>query len=444
MVSKLFGTDGIRNRAGYFPINRQGMIKLSNALWHLLKDCISRRIVIGKDSRISSDTLEASLVTELNARGIDVMLLQHVPTATVSFAVKKLHADLGLMISASHNPYTDNGIKIFDKQGNKLSIVEEYIIEDYMTRDSFVPATNKIGRIHDVSNLQEQYIEFIRNTLPKTHNLTDLKGIKIVLDCANGSAYKIAKAVFAELNCITIFDKPDGYNINTNCGAVHTYNLQQSVLRNNADIGIALDGDADRIALCDEKGKMLNGDAILAILSSYFLPVKVVGTVMTSMALENYLRTLNITLLRAKVGDRSVFTTMKKNNCPLGGEPSGHIIFNKYTNTSDALIAAIQILYIMHECSKKTSELFSSFIAMPQILSSVQTTDLSSNNMEQIIHVVEKELGKNGRLVVRKSGTEPCIRILLEGNNKKQIEQLAEYMISAIKGISNSVFTSEK
>ena len=450
---KYFGTDGIRGMANKFPmtseiINRVGMatgIKFKTA------DKDKRHmVVIGKDTRLSGYMVENALTAGFLSVGVDVFLIGPVPTPGIAMLTRTLRADVGVMISASHNPYHDNGIKLFDGMGRKLhDSVEKEIEElvDHKNLEKYLAEPDKIGRARRLDNYQGRYIEFVKQAFPKS---STLNGIKIALDCANGASYEIAPKVFWELGAdvVVIGDNPDGYNINEECGSNHPEALAKKVKEIKADIGIALDGDADRIIIVDEKGKVVDGDQIIALIAKKMQERgelkgnTVVTTMMSNMGLEKYLNSLKLDLKRTAVGDRYVVAEMHKNGYNLGGEQSGHIILGDFATTGDGICSALQVLDVLVQARKikkgcKVSELLHLFDKMPQILKNVtfergKKSPLENRCVQKVIKECEQELGKNGRVFVRASGTQPLIRIMVEGESESKIEKIANKIAKEI------------
>jgi phosphoglucosamine mutase len=438
---KYFGTDGIRGPANQGFLAPNFLIKIAQAAAHV---CQSRTqshptVIIGKDTRLSSYMVESALASGFLSAGMKVVYLGPVPTPAVSMFIRSLRADLGVMISASHNPPEDNGVKFFNAEGFKLCDQKELEIEALLDKKDFqkdvlVPA-HQLAKAKRLEDAQGRYVEYAKNTFPRGLRLD---GLKVVLDCANGATYKIAPQALWELGAeiVAIGVNPDGTNINVNCGATSTETLRARVIQERADIGIALDGDGDRVIIVDEQGQTINGDAILALIASYWRDKKlldtnvVVGTVMSNLGLERFLKSLDIQLVRTKVGDRYVVDAMRKNNYRIGGEQSGHIILSKYVSTGDGLISALQFLAIMVEKKLPASTIGRPFIPVPQILKNVRVSRspdslLESGHIQTIIRENEKKLGSSGRIVVRKSGTEPMIRIMVEGDDPILISEIA-------------------
>ncbi|MFC1659663.1 phosphoglucosamine mutase [Pseudomonadota bacterium] len=441
---KYFGTDGIRGKANEFPLIPELVTRIGMAVGAKFKHGGEKhRVVIGKDTRLSGYMIENALTAGFLSVGIDVFLIGPVPTPGVAMLTKTLRADIGVMISASHNPYYDNGIKLFDSEGRKLpdeveKEIEELIDSTKLTQ--YLADSNDLGRARRLDNFQGRYIEFVKQVFPKEHNLN---GLKIVLDCSNGAAYDIAPIVLWELGAevITIGVEPNGFNINDGCGSMHPEKLAAKVLEEKADIGIALDGDADRLIIIDEKGNTVNGDKIIALIAKKMqenLELKgygVVATMMSNLGLEKYLESINLHLKRTKVGDRYVIEEMRNGGYNLGGESSGHIIMGDYSTTGDGLLSALQVLttLVKERKTKKipVSKLVDLFNMIPQVLKNVKYNKskgnpLENENVKRKINEKEKELGKNGRIFIRPSGTEPLIRIMVEGTSKAQIEKIVD------------------
>jgi len=427
-MQKLFGTDGIRGISNKDPMTAEIALRVALAAGKLfLKGRHNRKIVIGKDTRLSGYMLEPALTAGFISMGMNVVLLGPLPTPAVALLTRSLRADLGVVISASHNHYQDNGIKFFDKQGYKFSDkVEKKIEQDFNNfKQNDLVRSDRLGKAYRLEDAQGRYIEFVKNTFPK--NLR-LDGLKIVVDCANGAAYKIAPTVFWELGAdvITLGAEPNGFNINRECGATDTRKLCLKVLEEKADLGIALDGDADRVIVIDDKGKLLDGDKILAIIAKQLRKDKqlngsgVVGTVMSNMALEHYLKRQGLKLYRSRVGDRYVVDVMKTKGCNIGGESSGHIILSDCGTTGDGTVAALQMLAAIRRSDISVSDAGKIFKAFPQITKNVLFNGnvlLKRKKLEKVLKQAKLELGKNGRLIVRPSGTEPLLRITAESES---------------------------
>jgi phosphoglucosamine mutase len=445
MTRKYFGTDGIRGTANKFPMTAEIALKVGMAIGAKFIDGGHRhRVVIGKDTRLSGYVIEPALTAGLAAVGMDVFLVGPVPTPAVSMLTRSIRADIGIMISASHNPYHDNGIKIFTRDGHKLSDKLEREIESLIEGDitPHLAESKNFGRVKRLDDASNRYIEFVKNSFPKDKTLTNLK---IVVDCANGASYNIAPKIFWELGAevIEIGTSPDGFNINEKCGSTHPEALCKKVLETKADIGIALDGDADRLLVVDEKGNAIDGDKLIALIAEKLhddgnlKKDTVVITQMSNLALENYLSYIGVSTIRAQVGDRYVLEEMRKNGCNFGGEQSGHIVLSDYSTTGDGLIAALQVLSVICENKKPASEVLNLFELFPQLLKNTKFDGNKKNPLEEkavqdFIKEKENELGENGRILVRKSGTENLIRVMVEGKNRNQIEKIADEIIAKV------------
>jgi len=444
-MKKYFGTDGIRGTANKFPMTAEIALKVGMAVGAKFTDGDHRhRVVIGKDTRLSGYVIEPALTAGLAAVGMDVFLVGPVPTPAVSMLTRSIRADIGIMISASHNPYHDNGIKIFTRDGRKLSDELEKEIEALIDGDvtQFLAKSENLGRVKRLDDASNRYIEFVKNSFPKDKSLT---GLKIVVDCANGAAYNIAPKIFWELGAevVAIGIEPNGFNINEKCGSTHPEALRLKVLEEKADIGIALDGDADRLLIVDEKGRAIDGDQLIALIaeklhdSGNLKSDTVVITQMSNLALENYLNYIGVSTIRAQVGDRYVLEEMRKNGCNFGGEQSGHIVISDYSTTGDGLVAALQVLAILCETKKPASELLHLFEPFPQILKNVKFDSskgdpMQDKSLQDFIEEKSQELGNEGRILVRKSGTESLIRVMAEGKDQKQIEKIVSEIIAKI------------
>ena len=421
MTRQYFGTDGVRGRANQFPITAEFALKLGTAAGRYFGSKQGRfRVVIGKDTRRSCYMLESALTAGLISVGAEVMWLGPIPTPAVGMLTKSMRADFGMMISASHNPYYDNGIKLFGKDGFKLSdeaeMEIEAMIDDYANLVLSDPET--LGHTIRYENAQARYIEIVKASFPKD---LSLEGLRIVVDCANGAAYRVAPQILFELGAevISIGVSPNGSNINEKCGALHTDRLAQAVLEHKADLGIALDGDADRIMMCDEKGNVLNGDVIIGMIArnlhrhNDLKNSKVATTVMSNMGLSKFLEKLGIENIQTAVGDRYVVAAMREHGLNLGGEQSGHVVLSDYATTGDGLLAALKILediVISKQPLSETSQIFTPF---PQILTNIRYKDsdpLLLDDVKAEIAKAEEEFAGNGRVFIRKSGTEPLIR----------------------------------
>ena len=445
---KYFGTDGIRGAANRFPMTAEIAQKLGMAAGHYFNRGDHRhRVVIAKDTRLSGYMIENALTSGFLSVGMDVLLVGPMPTPAVAFLTRAMRADLGVMISASHNPYQDNGLKLFGPDGYKLSDAVELEIESHMDDDPASLATlpEKIGRAKRLDDAPGRYIEFVKSTFPKHLRLD---GLKIVIDCANGAGYQVGPIILWELGAevVPLSVAPNGLNINKDCGSTHPEALVEAVKREGADLGIALDGDADRLVMVDETGHVIDGDQLLAMIATHAANSgqlkggAVVSTQMANLGLEHYLAAQKILLHRTKVGDRYVMEKMRAAGCNIGGEPSGHIILGDYATTGDALVAALQALALKVETGRKMSAVAKIFNAVPQAHTNIRyegTNPMTAKPVAQAIARAEKTLGKKGRVVVRASGTEPLIRVMVEGENQPEIAALAEAIAAAIRGETN-------
>ena len=448
MTKKYFGTDGIRGTANQFPMTPEIALKVGMVLGHKFTNGDHRhRVVIGKDTRLSGYFIEPALTAGFASSGMDVFLVGPVPTPAVSMITKSLRADIGIMISASHNPYYDNGIKIFDKNGHKLSDEIEREIEAMLDENmqQFLAKPEGLGRVKRLEDPRGRYVEFVKNTFPKNKNLNDLK---IVVDTANGAAYSIAGTIFWELGAqvIQIGDHPNGFNINEGCGSTHPDLLKKTVIEHKAHIGIALDGDADRLLIVDENGEEIQGDILIALIADKLHQEgnlkrdTVVITQMSNLALENYLSESGILTIRTNVGDRYVLEAMRQNKCNFGGEQSGHLVLGDYSTTGDGLVAALQILSIICDNKKPLSKLANIFKLMPQVLKNTRFQDKNPLENQEILDFIkneEEKLRTKGRILVRKSGTEKLIRVMVEGESEKSINEIADRIIEKIKNSAN-------
>lgn len=444
MTRQFFGTDGVRGKVNQEPMTASTLLKLAMAASLQFKRGNHRhRVVIGKDTRLSGYMIEPALTSGFITMGLDVTLLGPLPTPAVAMLTRSLRADLGVMISASHNPYDDNGIKLFGPDGNKLSDETEVAIEKLMQEDlqSHLVPPHAFGRATRLDDAAGRYIEFVKNSFPRGLRLD---GLKIVIDCAQGAAYKVAPAVLWELGAevIPIGVQPDGKNINHACGAVSPNAMMEQVVIHGADLGIALDGDADRLVLADENGSKMDGDQIMALIATQWQKTGqlrghgLVATVMSNLGLERYLAKHQLTLHRAPVGDRYVVEQMGSTGCNLGGEQSGHIVMSDFNTTGDGLVAALQVLAVLVQQQKKASQALNLFSAVPQKLSNVRVTStqvLTTDQIQQAIKQAEARLGKNGRLLVRKSGTEALIRVMAEGDDEALINQIVADLCAQIQ-----------
>ncbi|QNX05570.1 phosphoglucosamine mutase [Acinetobacter seifertii] len=436
-----FGTDGIRGKFGQMPITPEFALKLGFAAGKVLKRKSPKNkplVVLGKDTRLSGYILESALQAGLNAAGVYVHLLGPLPTPAIAHLTRALHAHAGIVISASHNPYYDNGIKFFSSEGKKLpdSLQEE--INKELENDLFIEDTANLGKSVRVNDANGRYIEFCKSTFPYHF---DLNNLKIVLDCAHGAAYSVGPSVFRELGAkvVALYNEPDGLNINENCGSTHPEHLQKAVVEHEADLGIAFDGDADRVVMVDKFGHLIDGDHILYILATQAKnkPVGVVGTVMSNMALEIALEKANVGFVRAKVGDRYVLQALEENGWVTGGEPSGHILTLDKSTTGDAIIAALQVLTVMVEQNKALHELVQDFNLFPQVLVNIRLEQmLDPYSIPALVTEFDKaeaQLKGRGRILIRKSGTEPVIRVMVEGDDEQEVNTLAEHLANAVR-----------
>ncbi len=445
MTRRYFGTDGIRGLSNRQPMTSEIALRVGMAAGKLFSNGEKRRhrVVIGKDTRLSGYMIESALMSGFTAVGMDVFLLGPMPTPAIAMLTKSLRADLGVMISASHNAYHDNGIKLFDADGYKLSDELELRIEAMIDAptDPLLASADRIGRATRVESAQERYIEFAKRTLPR--NLR-LNGLRIVVDCANGAGYKVAPAALWELGAevIRIGVEPNGRNINDKCGTTSPEALAAKVLEVRADIGIALDGDADRVLIVNEKGEIVDGDQVMAVIAKSWhergqlAAGGVVATVMSNLGLERYLESLGLTMHRTPVGDRYVVEHMRKHGFNVGGEQSGHIVLSDFTTTGDGLVSALQILSVVVTTEQRVSEVCSRFERLPQLLRNVKYTEGMPLEDERVMRAIEgakKKLGKSGRLVIRPSGTEPVIRVMAEGDDEQLVATVVGDIVEAVK-----------
>jgi phosphoglucosamine mutase len=446
---KLFGTDGVRGLANAEPMTPETVMRLGIAAGrHFINSDRRHTVVIGKDTRLSGYMLEPALTAGFVSVGMDVIIVGPIPTPGIAMLTRSMRCDLGVMISASHNPYQDNGIKLFGPDGYKLSDSIEAGIERDMDSDLGHARVNSadLGRAKRLEDAGGRYIEYAKNTFPRGLRLD---GLKIVLDCANGAAYKVAPTVFWELGAevIKVGVSPDGFNINKDCGSLYPDKLCEMVTSSGAHLGIALDGDADRVLFCDEKGHMVDGDQVLALIAGHWQRTNqlngdaVVATVMSNLGLERYLRAQGLNLLRTQVGDRYVVEQMRSGNYNLGGEQSGHIIMGQHATTGDGVIAALQVLAAIVEGGKSASETLRLFRPVPQLLRNVKLTAgsnadavLGLETVRLAIAASEKRLTGRGRLVIRKSGTEALIRIMAEGDDAKEVDAIVAGLVDTIAG----------
>ena len=442
---KYFGTDGVRGLANAFPMTPDIALKLGAAAGrHFRKDQKQHRVVIGKDTRRSSYMFENALTAGFTSTGMDVYLLGPVPTPAVGVLTRSMRADVGVMISASHNSYLDNGIKFFGPEGFKLSDKVELEIEKLLDDEIEYAASENIGMAKRIDDALGRYMEFAKSAFPRKKLLN---GLKVVVDCANGAAYKAAPIVLWELGAevISIGVNPDGYNINKDCGSTHPQNAAKAVLEHNADVGICLDGDADRLILIDNKGKIADGDQLMGLIASQWSSKgklannTLVATVMSNMGLERYLNTVDIKLLRTNVGDRYVVEAMRKFGYNLGGEQSGHIVMTDYATTGDGLMAALQFLNALVESKCTSSELIKVFEPMPQLLRNVRLNNsesLDNLKVKESIKAGEDAFGDIGRILIRKSGTEPLLRVMGECEDPKLLKAVIGNIVETVDAIN--------
>jgi phosphoglucosamine mutase len=446
-MKKLFGTDGVRGVANVYPMTTEMAMQLGRAAAYIFKDGSKRRhrIVIGKDTRLSGYMLENALVAGICSMGVDVLQVGPLPTPGIANITSSMRADAGVVISASHNAFQDNGIKFFSADGFKLPDEVEFKIEKLIASkkiDALRPTATEVGKAYRIEDAAGRYIVFLKNTFPQE---MDLSGLKIVLDCANGAAYKVAPAVFEELGAevITLGNKPNGININAGCGSLHPEVISEAVKQHRADIGIALDGDADRVIVCDEFGNEVDGDHIMAICATDMLKRKLlqkktlVATVMSNMGLDIALRKAGGKIIKTDVGDRYVVEAMRKGGYNLGGEQSGHMIFLDYSTTGDGVLSALQLLAVMRREGKTLSEMAEIMIPLPQVLCNTRVREkvdiLSISDVAARIKDVEGKLGNEGRVLIRYSGTEPLLRVMIEGQDKYEITTWANEICDLVK-----------
>ncbi|MDH4164368.1 MAG: phosphoglucosamine mutase [Nitrospirota bacterium] len=445
-MRKLFGTDGIRGVANQDPMTSEMALRIGRAAAHIFRDSVRRhRVVIGKDTRLSGYMIESALTAGLCSMGMDVLLVGPVPTPGIAFLTRSLRADAGVVISASHNPYEDNGIKFFGRDGFKLPDTLESRMEGLIFSgeiDAIRPTASEIGRAVRIDDALGRYNEFVKSSIPRGMDLT---GLRVVVDSANGAAYKIGPSILSELGAdvISLYDHPNGMNINQGCGSLHPEMISRAVIANRAHIGIAYDGDADRIILCDENGSVVNGDAVMALCAIHLIKQgrlrhnTVVSTVMSNIGLELSLKEAGGRLIRAAVGDRYVMEKMLEGGYNFGGEQSGHIIFLDHNTTGDGLITALQILTILKQENAPLSLLASRMRSFPQVLVNVRVREKQDlaviPELALRIKEIEKTLNGTGRLLIRYSGTEPKLRIMLEGEQEDEIRGYANELAGLVK-----------
>jgi phosphoglucosamine mutase len=444
MTRTLFGTDGIRGLANVEPMTAETALRVGMAAGKIFTRGDHRhRVVIGKDTRLSGYMLEPAMAAGFTGMGMDVIMAGPLPTPAVAMLTRSLRADIGVMISASHNPFQDNGIKLFGPDGYKLSDDTEAEIERLMSADlsGALAGASDLGRAQRLNDAEGRYIEFVKNTFPKGLRLD---GLKVVIDCAHGAAYKVAPTALWELGAevVRIGVQPNGFNINDGCGSTHTQLMQDAVREHGADLGIALDGDADRVLVADEHGELLDGDQLMAMVAEAWMRTGrlkgggIVATVMSNLGLELYLQETGLKLVRTQVGDRYVVETMRRDGFNVGGEQSGHIILNDYNTTGDGLIAALEVLSVLVQSGKPASEVGRMFTPLPQLLKNVRfngTVPLEANSVQSAVRDAETKLGESGRLLIRKSGTEKLIRVMAEGRDEALIEDVVNNIVDAIE-----------
>jgi phosphoglucosamine mutase len=443
MTRKFFGTDGIRGTTNAEPLTAETALRVGMAAGsQFLRGDHRHRVVIGKDTRLSGYMMESAMVAGFTSVGMDVVLLGPMPTPAVAMLTRSMRADLGVMISASHNPFADNGIKLFGPDGYKLSDEVEQAIEKRMERAPKLAKSEEIGRARRIEDARGRYVQFAKDTFPEHLRLD---GLKVVLDCANGAAYHVAPDALWELGAevIALGVNPNGTNINEQCGSTHPQLMQEAVVAHGADIGLALDGDADRLIVCDEKGQMVDGDQLMALIAlglharGDLKGDAVVATVMSNLGLERKLGDAGLKLLRTKVGDRYVLEEMRAKGCNVGGEQSGHIILADHATTGDGLVAGLQVLAALVERHAPASQLLRQFEPLPQLLKNVRFSagaePLESDSVRKRIAAAEAELEGRGRLVIRKSGTEPLIRVMAEGDDPVIVDRLVNDICEAVR-----------
>ncbi|MEC8620203.1 MAG: phosphoglucosamine mutase [Pseudomonadota bacterium] len=444
MTQKHFGTDGIRGRVGEEQITPEFCLRLSWAIGKVFGQQDRRpHIVIGKDTRISGYMLESVLQSGFVSAGADVSLLGPIPTPAIAYLTRTVSADVGVVISASHNPFYDNGIKLFDGAGNKLGDALEQQIEAMIKAPMVCQDSENLGKAKRIADATGRYVEFCKNSVPKG---LSLRAMKIVLDCANGATYQVAPQVFSELGAevVAMAADPDGFNINENCGSTHPEQLQQRVIEEAADIGIAFDGDGDRLVMVNANGELLDGDHLLYVIAQSRLAREsmhggVVGTVMSNLGLEQALKELAVPFLRAQVGDRHIMEALHQRQWVLGGEPSGHILTLDLCSTGDAIVAGLQVLLAMQEADVSLHDLASGLIKTPQVLVNVvvnSPAEISRHpDMLKATADYEHELADRGRILVRPSGTEPLLRIMVEGEDESEVTRIAADLAGYAKSI---------
>jgi phosphoglucosamine mutase len=443
MTRKFFGTDGIRGTTNSEPMTAETALRVGQAAGaHFLRGDHRHRVVIGKDTRLSGYMMESAMVAGFTSVGMDVVLLGPMPTPAVAMLTRSMRADLGVMISASHNPFADNGIKLFGPDGYKLSDEAEGAIEKRLGQGPRLAKSEMIGRARRIDDARGRYVQFAKDTFPEHLRLD---GLKVVVDCANGAAYHVAPDALWELGAevVPLGIGPDGLNINDRCGSTHPELMQETVVASGADIGLALDGDADRLLVSDEKGQLVDGDQLMALIAlglhgrGQLKGDAVVATVMSNLGLERKLGGAGLKLLRTKVGDRYVLEEMRAKGCNVGGEQSGHIILADHATTGDGLVAGLQVLAALVEAKTPASALLRQFEPLPQLLKNVRfnggAEPLEADSVRKRIAAAEAELEGKGRLVIRKSGTEPLIRVMAEGDDPALVERVVDDICEAVR-----------
>lgn len=444
---KYFGTDGIRGQVGLSHINPEFVLKLGWAVGRVLANGHRKKVLIGKDTRISGYMLESALEAGLSAAGVDVRLLGPMPTPAIAYLTQTLRANAGIVISASHNLFEDNGIKFFSADGSKLPDQIELAIEEELDKKMQVVPSARLGKVSRINDAPGRYIEFCKSTIP---SLTRLAGLKIVVDCGHGATYHIAPNVFNELGAdvVPIGTKPDGFNINQNCGSTDPALLRETVLSVGADLGIGLDGDGDRVILVDAAGHIINGDQIIYMIAKdrhqrHLLHGGVVGTLMSNYGLEKAMQDLNIPFVRARVGDRYVLEALRENDWRIGGESSGHVVCLDKTTTGDGIVAALQVLAIMVKQEKTLQELTAGMHLFPQSLINLKTDNAmilaNHSTVLDAVHALGEQLKGEGRVLLRPSGTEPVLRVMVEGDDVQRVRQQAQQLADQITVIEEQL-----
>ncbi|NUT88478.1 phosphoglucosamine mutase [Pseudomonas corrugata] len=444
MSKKYFGTDGIRGRVGEYPITPDFMLKLGWAAGMAFRKMGACKVLVGKDTRISGYMFESALEAGLTSAGADVMLLGPMPTPAIAYLTRTFHAQAGIVISASHNPHDDNGIKFFSGKGTKLPDEVELMIEELLDTPMTVVESSKIGKVSRINDASGRYIEFCKGSVPTG---TSFEGLKIVVDCAHGATYKVAPSVFRELGAevVVLSAQPNGLNINHNCGSTHTDALQAAVLAEQADLGIAFDGDGDRVLMVDHTGTVVDGDELLFIIARDLherdkLQGGVVGTLMSNLGLELAFADLDIPFVRANVGDRYVISELLERNWVVGGENSGHIVCFDHTTTGDAIIAALQVLMALKARNESLAQSRQALRKCPQVLINVRfgggANPIEHATVQQASERVTQAMAGRGRVLLRKSGTEPLVRVMVEGEDEAQVRGYAEELAKLVTEVS--------